>query len=304
VAEPVDARDLKSLGLCPCGFDPRRPHQLSRSVLTHCRAPSASAHQPCAPNPHSAWRGDRCSRRFPRPVGSGHASGRRGGPRANGPAAASHRTAEIGRQRQHRQFDGRRRRQSVRRRGQRRQRHRRRSGRRRIRRQRRFQQRFRRRLGWRLGRRRLAVTLPLSPRSALPGAGLSTLEGALAGRETAGTSPPGPAGGPMAPGDAEHSPLFHVESPHRGATHEQYHLHHRACGRRDRDLVVLRASLSGSRLAAAGGRPLAFPGSRAGPKQPVHLSPVGCGLSATVIHGRLCQYRWHKSAFSCVGGPV
>ena len=27
VAELVDARDLKSLGLCPCGFDPRRPHQ-------------------------------------------------------------------------------------------------------------------------------------------------------------------------------------------------------------------------------------------------------------------------------------
>jgi hypothetical protein len=127
--------------------------------------------------------------------------------------------------------------------------------------------------------------------------------GGGSGGETAGTSPSRSAAGPMAAGDAEHSPLFHVESPHRGATHEQYHLHHRACGRRDRDLVVLRASLSGSRLAAAGGRPLAFPGSRAGPKQPVHLSPVGCGLSATVIHGRLCQYRWHKSAFSCVGGP-
>jgi hypothetical protein len=27
VAKPVDARDLKSLGPGPCGFDPRRPHQ-------------------------------------------------------------------------------------------------------------------------------------------------------------------------------------------------------------------------------------------------------------------------------------
>jgi hypothetical protein len=114
-------------------------------------------------------------------------------------------------------------------------------------------------------------------------------------------SPARSRGRPNGRRDAEHSPLFHVESPHRGATHEQYHLHHRACGRRDRDLVVLRASLGGSRLAAAGGRPLAFPGSRAGPKQPFHLSRVGCGLSATVIHGRVCQDRW--SVFCCVGGP-
>ena len=28
VAELVDARDLKSLGPRPCGFDPRRPHQI------------------------------------------------------------------------------------------------------------------------------------------------------------------------------------------------------------------------------------------------------------------------------------
>ena len=41
MAKPVDARDLKSLGPRPCGFDPRRPHQrierplgLSRSVAS------------------------------------------------------------------------------------------------------------------------------------------------------------------------------------------------------------------------------------------------------------------------------
>jgi hypothetical protein len=31
VAELVDARDLKSLGLCPCGFDPHRPHHVQRA---------------------------------------------------------------------------------------------------------------------------------------------------------------------------------------------------------------------------------------------------------------------------------
>src|ERR687893_2947616 len=34
VAKLVDARDLKSLGLCPCGFDPRRPHHLDCSLVS------------------------------------------------------------------------------------------------------------------------------------------------------------------------------------------------------------------------------------------------------------------------------